>query len=159
MCYTKGHIRTKVVTETIIKNAPLSNQNGTAQYPLREFLQMWENLAPTKLLLLNEMKQDLENIKRELEHNLLTLNVEVTGQNLGNSRLNTDVWRQLYNENRPYDEKIRWFLIRSESNLEQELKELYNSIDHYDSLIDDVVARGDFRTPKNFTIANEERNN
>jgi hypothetical protein len=37
-------------------------------------------------------------------------------------RFNVNTLQQLCNENRPYHEKIRWSIIRFESELEQELK-------------------------------------
>ncbi len=156
--FTKGRFRTKVVTERLVeKNTPLTNDVDTAYFSFNEILQKWENMKPTRTQMLNEAKGDLESITKELKDNLLKLNMEVRGQNLAGSRLSADAWRQLCNESRQYDEKIRWFLIRSESGLEQELTELYSRIDRYNSLIEDVLARGEFRTPKNFTIANEER--
>jgi hypothetical protein len=154
MRYTKGRFKTRVVTEPI-NNVQVDNKTDTGDF-MREFLQVWDNLQPTNTQLFNEMKADIENITRELNRAILELNVEVTVQNLG-QRLNFSAWQQLCMDSGLNSEKIRWFIIRSESGLEQELKELYNSMDAYNSLLDDVAARGELKTAKNFITINEER--
>jgi transcription elongation factor Elf1 len=154
MCYTKGRFRTRVKTK-LLRNISVDNKPDISN-KLREFLRVWDNLQPTSTQLFNEMKADIENITRELNRVILELKVEVTAQNLS-QRLNFSFWQQLSMESRPYNEKISWFIIRCESGLEQELKELYNGIDAYNSLLDDVNARGDFKSEKDLLKVNEER--
>jgi hypothetical protein len=155
--FTKGRFRTKVMTEPLLKSRPLSNGCNQALISLREFLQKWENSEPTRTMLLNETKQNLQGITRELGDNLNSLNKQVQEQNINESKLRVDAWKQLCNLIDPGLEKIHWFLIRSDIGLEEKLAELYSEINSYNGLIDDTLARGELRTAKHLKIVNEER--
>jgi hypothetical protein len=80
--FTKGRFRTKVVTEHLLRNMPLYNRCNHALVSLAEFLQNWENREPTRTQLLNEIKQDLHSVTRELKDNLVSLNREVQEQHI-----------------------------------------------------------------------------
>ena len=155
--FTKGRFNTKVVTEYLLRDKSLQNRLDHSLSTMREFLKIWESLEPQKNQLLNETKGDLEGISQELRENLNSLNRDVTEQNIASSRLKADFWKQLCNVNEPYQEKIRWFLIRSDTGLEQELNELYHDIDNYNSLIDGVFSRGKLGKVKRLGVVNDER--
>jgi hypothetical protein len=155
--FTKGRFRTRVVEESLVSNKPLHNNCEQTILNLREFLRTWEDRQPRRSDLLNEMKQDLQGISRELKDDLINLNKEVSEQNINTSKLRTDLWQRLCDVSDPVENSIRWFLIKSESGFEQEMKRLYSDISRYNDLIDDALARSEFRTSKLLLALNEER--
>jgi hypothetical protein len=155
--FTKGRFNTKVVTEYLLKNKPLQNRLDDSLSIMKEFLKIWEDLEPKRTQLLNETKGDLEGISQELRDNLNILNRDATEQSIASSRLKVDFWKQLCNVNEPCREKIRWFMIRSDTGLEEELNKLYHDFDNYNSLIDSVFSRGELGKMKRLSVVNDER--
>jgi hypothetical protein len=154
MCYTKGRFNTNVTAKSLSQVTVENTPEVASEFT--KLLAGWDRLVPTATLILNEMKADIERLSGELKSDLLILSVEITKQNLS-QRLNSNVLQQIRSDNRPYAEKIRWFVIRCEKGLEQELIDIYQNIDAYNNLLDDVNARGDFKTEKDLTKINDAR--
>lgn len=66
-------------------------------------------------------------------------------------------WNQLQRIRTSYERKIRWFLIKSEEGLEEQLTKLYRNIVKYNSSIDELIVLGELRTRERFQHINLER--
>ncbi len=146
--YTKGRFSTKVVTRNLF-SAAVTSQPELASPFFGEILQKWEDINPNRNNLLNEIAYPLENLLKENGENIHILRDEITEQNLNMSNpngLRIDSWKQLCMRLDSYIEATHWFLIRSDEGLEPELKVLYQEIDRYRQLIEDLRIRKDFST-------------
>jgi len=154
---TKGRFTTQIITETLLENEPVAIHCDKSLTSLRNFLQTWENLSPTRVDLLNKMKRDFEDLIKEMKRSSKASEMEVDEGNIDGSRLNVALWNRL-NEIRGSDErKIRWFLIRSEEGLEEDLSQLYEKITKYNNTISEALHLGDLKTKRHFQTINTER--
>lgn len=110
-----------------------------------------------KAELLNELKSDLEGLIRELKDDLMVSARSVAEHNINASKLRVDGWNRLQQIRTPHERKIRWFLIKSEQGLEEDLTKLYKNIAKYNDSIEGLMFLGDLRTPKDFRSINRER--
>jgi hypothetical protein len=155
--FTKGRFRTKVTKTKLFRDITVANHYREAVSYLRGFLPEWETLSPTKAELLNEIKRDLDGMTRELNDNLIILGKQVNEQNITAAKLRVDAWNNSQNIWRPYEKKIRWFLIESVEGLEEALIELYRSIMKFNSAVDELLSLGVLRTQEHFREINAER--
>lgn len=160
---TKGRFRTKVTKEKLFENITIANQYDKAVSSLRDCLRRWENLRPTKAELLNEVMRGFEQLVGELKGNLLVLANPLSEYDVSHKaqacKLRVDGWNQLRHIRTLHDRKIRWFLIKSEEGLDEDLTKLYKNLVKYNSSIDELMSLGELRTPKHFRSINAEREN
>lgn len=157
---TKGRFRTKVTEKKLFENISIANHYVKALSSLRGCLGRWENLKPTKVELLNEVKRDFEGLTRELKENLIILGRTLHEHSISEtSKLRVDIWNRLQLQRiwTPYETKIRWFLIKREEGLKEDLTKLYETIVKYNSSIDELMSLGELRTQKHFQSVNAER--
>jgi hypothetical protein len=158
---TKGRFRTKVEDEIILEGATVSNRYDEAISLLRNSLSKWEHLGDTKVELRDKLVRDVKDLKREVEENLSVLGNLLTEGDVSQRqtalKLKVDAWNRLQNVRRDEAGKIRWFLIKSDKGLEEELVNLYNIIMKYNSLYDELMSLGDLRTTESFDQINTER--
>jgi len=154
---TKGRFRTKVAKTRLFRDTTVANHYKEAVSHLRGFLPEWETLSSTKAELLNEIKRDLDGLTKELNENLIILGKQVDEQNITTSKLKVDAWNNSHNIWRPYEKKIRWFLIESEEGLAKALTELYRGIMKFNGTVDELLSLGERRTQKHFEGINTER--
>ena len=154
---TKGRFSTRITSEKLLENEPVAIHCDKATSSLRSCLRRWENLSPTKTDLSDKMKRDLEDLIRELKDGLKVSEIEVDGGNIDKSRLKVNIWKRVNEIRDSDDRKIRWFLIRLEEGLEEDLRKLYEKIGKYNNTINEALQLGDLRTEKHFRTINVER--
>ena len=140
---TKGRFRTKVTEERIFENLPIVNKYNEAVLSLRGLVPKWKNLKPTKAELLNMLIKDREELTKELKGNLSVLAKPLSGYDIEKGKqackLRVDKWNQFQRIRDAHERKIRWFLIKSEKELEQKLTKLYKKIMDYNRSIDELI--------------------
>jgi len=154
---TKGRFRTKVKSETLFQDVPIKINYVEATSSLRDCLDRWENLSPTKAELLNDLERGLKELTKELLDKLATLENSVSEENINSYQLRVEKWNNLQRSWDSDEEKIRWFLIESEKGLRDDLTKLYQRIIRCDNLIAELRSHGEGRTPEHFNPINIER--
>jgi len=154
---TKGRFRTKVRNVELFKGKVHVHYAKAVAF-FREMAGNWDNLSPTKVELLNDLRSYLKLFVREIDENSTILRTQVSEQNVLASRLKVDVWNNSSQYSwTPYEGKIRWFLIESAEGLKDDLTQLYKNIMKYNATIDQLLSLGGLRTPDHFIKANVER--
>jgi hypothetical protein len=157
---TEGRFRTKIRNQVIPWNLVVKNQCDKSLVSLRQFLLRWEDLYETKAGLENKLVQDVNALVRELEQNNRTLMNRFDDYEFSikgpSGRLRLDDFQRLKNIREGNDRKIRWFILKTEKGLEEDLNRLYERIKEYNSL-DRLIAREQLRTLKDIERLNAER--
>jgi hypothetical protein len=158
MTFTKGRFKTEIKDTKLFENIILYNHCKEALSILRSSMGKWEDLSPRKRELMNSIKGNFEGIMHELEYNLTQLEKEVKEESLSTSVFRMDAWRRMYEAVwTAYEEKIRWFLIKAETRVEEDLSQLYANITKYNDLISEAMSLGELRTLKHFENLNRQR--
>jgi len=157
---TKGRF-SRVAKKKLFENVPVTNRYDETLSSLEDCIRKWDNLQPTKAVLLNKIVRDFKNLVEELKGNLLLLANELTAYDISHKKqackLRIGGWNQLQRIEDSHERKIRWFLIRCEEGVEHELTKLYDSIMKYNRSIDELISLGELRTKKHFQPVNVER--
>lgn len=140
--------------KTLGEYAIINNYNE-ALNTLRCCLSHWDDLAPTKNDLLNTLEDRNRQLKREIAANTKIAKIEVDEKNITNSRLKVDVW-ELLNKSAYPNNELQWFLIKSKDGLDS-LTQLYENITKYNTIVEQKIRLGEFRTAKDFEDINNAR--
>jgi hypothetical protein len=155
---TKGRV---VKDEVVLEGDPVSNGYDEGISLLRNCLSAWENLSDTKVELRDKLVRDVDDLKRELYDNLSALENSMNESDISQRgaalKLKVDAWNRLQNIRTDPVGKIRWFLIKSDEGLEEDIVKLYNNIMKYNSSYDELLSLGDLRTTESFDRINTER--
>lgn len=154
---TKGRFRTNVTDRIIFQNVKIANRYDRTISSLRECLSRWDELEPRKADLFGKLARDYEEIRKEMQDNLQTLENSIDDSNISKARLRVERWNTLQSVRDLDEKKIRWFLITSETGLEEELRELYKAISGFNDSIDELMRLGEFRTKRHFRGINCRR--
>jgi hypothetical protein len=151
--YTKGRFETKIRTKKLFDHELVCNETSEAGSFFADFLKNWEDDYPTRQDLMHSVAYPFERLMEELKTNIQVLGAQITDQNVFNPvYLYTDQWRSLCTKVEPYLEIPQWFLIRSEKNLESELRSLYEDVERYSKLVGMMSVR------KNYMSADSAQN-
>jgi len=154
---TKGRFRTKVKTEKLLENVTVANRYDKTISALRNCLRRWENLATNKAQLSDKVRRDSEELIRELKNGFSICSKKVDEKSISQSKLRRDSWKRLQQARPPHERRIRWFLIKGEEGLKEDLTELYEEIVKYNNIIEAALYLGDLRADKHFQEINRER--
>lgn len=152
---TMGRLWTKVKDKRFFSKIKLKNDYDKTIDSLRKRLQNWDQLEPTRTQILNSLLRVPRNLRSELKANSEILGSEITEESIGESKLREDSWRNLARER--YHDETEWFVISRETNLKENLEQLYTQISKYNSRIDELLRLGERRTEKDFERPNKKR--
>ena len=157
---TKGRFRTTIQNQLLPQNFVVASECDKSLSSLRECLLKWEDIHATRIQMESMLVQDARDIMRELRENRSILATPITEQYISTAiKLKADTWQRLQNIKNTNEKKIRWFILKMEKGLEEELVQLYESIRKYNNSCDNLMSLGELRTSKNFESINIEREN
>jgi hypothetical protein len=156
--FTKGRFNPKLRDQKIHKNFVIKNECKESLTQLRNCLLKWDELSATRAEMEQKLLQDTKELTKEIQNILYNasnvIDEHQVAQNGLSRKLLLDNWVRLRNIKDNDEIKIRWFLIKTDSNLEKQLLVFYESALEFNRLLDSLIVLGETRSLKDFIEIN-----
>ena len=158
--FTKGRFKTHMRDEEIITDFVVKNECNLSLVTLRRHMEEWEEHSKNRNDLENYLIRDIQCLIKELDNNFRSLAncldfYEFLKQGpTGKVRVNDFENLELTQNN---ERRIRWFIIKTSKDFEDELVAIYDRFKEYNGTIDKIVAQGEVRTKSDIEKLNTER--